>query len=70
MAEVPKGLLVVTAGAQLFNSGEKAGIKDNREWKGKEQMGNKRKSIWANWKYRNMKLFDPDPRPRKLELQP
>lgn len=36
MAEVPKGLLVVTAGAQLFNSGEKAGIKDNREWKGKK----------------------------------
>lgn len=36
----------------------------------KEQMRNKRKGIWANWKYRNVKLTYPDPRPRKSELPP
>lgn len=36
MAEVPNGLLMVTAGAQLCNSGEKASITDNTEWEGKK----------------------------------
>lgn len=31
-------------------------------------MGNKRKSIYANCKYKNMKLIYLDPRPRKLKL--
>lgn len=36
MAEVPNGLLIVTAGAQLCNLGEKVSIRDNREWEGKK----------------------------------
>lgn len=68
MAEVPNALLMVTAGAQLRNLGEEVSIRDNKDWEGK-------KSKWetnerANWRYRNMKLIYPDPRPRKLELPP
>lgn len=36
MAEVPNDLLMVTAGAQLCNSGEKASISGNTEWEGKK----------------------------------